>query len=486
MLVEHLRRARRLKKGHPMGPKVHIVGGGLAGSEAAWQVVQAGIPVVLHEMRPKKMTPAHQTGHLAELVCSNSLKSLSEDSAPGLLKREMTALNSLIVPSAHTARVPAGQALAVNREIFSECIERALTDSGLFTRLDDEITEIPSETELLGRGEVWILASGPLTTQPLAEQIMELAGGAKRLHFYDAIAPVIAADSIDHERGAFRADRWQKDETTGGDYLNLPMTKDEYERFIDAVTSAEKMPLHEFEETKYFESCLPIEVMVERGRETLRFGPMKPVGLTDPRTGRWPHANVQLRLENRDATMFSMVGFQTKMKWPEQKRVFALIPGLEEAEFYRYGSVHRNTYIKSPEALDERLAFKKNSRVLLAGQITGVEGYTESAAIGLLAGRAAAAILKNEEVRMPPRETMLGALHSYVTLGGLGDYQPMNANLGLLPALAKQRGISKADRKAKQVATAWGEFQGWAERTTFANSSGLSDAPPTSPPSMSS
>ena len=468
-----------------MKPTVHIVGGGLAGSEAAWQVVQAGISVVLHEMRPQKMTPAHHTANLAELVCSNSLKSLSEDSAPGLLKREMAALDSLIVRSAHTARVPAGQALAVNREIFSECIERALNDSNLFTRLHEEITEIPSETELLGRNEVWILASGPLTSQQLAEQIMALAGGAKRLHFYDAIAPVIAADSIDHERGAFRADRWQKDDATGGDYLNLPMNKEEYERFIDAVIAAEKMPLHEFEETKYFESCLPIEVMVERGRETLRFGPMKPVGLTDPRTGRWPHANVQLRLENRDATMFSMVGFQTKMKWPEQKRVFALIPGLEQAEFYRFGSVHRNTYIKSPEALDARLAFKKNSRVLLAGQITGVEGYTESAAIGLLAGRAAAAILKDQDVKMPPKETMLGALYSYVTEGVLGDYQPMNANLGLLPTMEKQRGISKADRKAKQVAIAWDKFQTWTDRTTLANSSGLSDAPPTSPPSIS-
>lgn len=444
-----------------MNPILHIVGGGLAGSEAAWQAVRQGISVVLYEMRPQKMTPAHQTGKLAELVCSNSLKSLSEDSAPGLLKREMTALDSLIVKAAHAARVPAGQALAVNREIFSDYIEHALESSGLFKRVHEEVTEIPSETELLGRNEAWIIASGPLTSQPLAEKIMELAGGAKRLHFYDAIAPVIAAESIDHERGAFRADRWQKDETTGGDYLNLPMNKEEYERFIDAVITAEKMPLHDFEETKYFESCLPIEVMVERGRETLRFGPMKPVGLTDPRTGRWPHANVQLRLENRDATMFSMVGFQTKMKWPEQKRVFALIPGLENAEFYRFGSVHRNTYIKSPEALDARLTFKKNSRVLLAGQVTGVEGYTESAAIGLLAGRAAAAILQDNPVAMPPKHTMLGALYSYVTEGVLGDYQPMNANLGLLPTIAKQRGISKADRKAKQVAAAWSEFESY-------------------------
>ncbi len=442
-------------------PTVHIVGGGLAGSEAAWQVVSQGIPVVLHEMRPQKMTPAHQTGQLAELVCSNSLKSLSEDSAPGLLKREMAALDSLIVRAAHIARVPAGQALAVNRDVFSTEIETALQGTGIFTRLPEEVTEIPSETELLGSNEVWIIASGPLTSQPLAEQVMKLAGGTKRLHFYDAIAPVIEADSIDHERGAFRADRWQKDEVTGGDYLNLPLNKEEYERFIDAVIAAEKMPLHDFEETKYFESCLPIEVMVERGRETLRFGPMKPVGLTDPRTGRWPYANVQLRLENREATMFSMVGFQTKMKWPEQKRVFALIPGLENAEYFRFGSVHRNTYIKSPESLTTALTFKSNSRVLLAGQVTGVEGYTESAAIGLLAGRSAVSILTDQPCKMPPRQTMLGALHSYVTEGVLGEYQPMNANLGLLPSIAKQRGISKADRKAKQVSLAWQEFQSW-------------------------
>lgn len=439
--------------------RIHVVGGGLAGSEAAWQVIRQGIPVVLHEMRPAKMTPAHQTGDLAELVCSNSLKSMADDSAPGLLKREMLALDSLIIKSGLEARVPAGQALAVNREIFSAAITKALESSGLLTRVHEEVTAIPSEEELKKNNELWIIATGPLTSDDLAHQVLELAGGAKKLHFYDAIAPVIDAESIDMSKG-FMADRWQKGED-GGDYLNLPMNEKEYNDFIDAVSAAEKMPLHEFEEVKYFESCLPIEVMIERGRETLRFGPMKPVGLTDPRTGRWPHANIQLRKENVDATMFSMVGFQTKMKWPEQARVFKMVPGLETVEFLRFGSVHRNTYIKSPDALAPDLSFKSNRRVFLAGQITGVEGYTESAAIGLVAGRHAAAKMKGESFSSPPPDTMLGALVNYITVGPLGDYSPMNANFGLLPVVAKVRGKGKKDRQAEKVSKAWQSFQQW-------------------------
>ena len=439
--------------------KVHIIGGGLAGSEAAWQVVRMGIPVVLHEMRPVKMTPAHQTGAMAELVCSNSLKSMADDSAPGLLKREMLALDSLVIKAGLEAKVPAGQALAVNRDIFSAAIEASLSKTGLFTRVNEEVTDLPSEDELKSRDEVWIVATGPLTADLLAAKIQDLAGGAKRLHFYDAIAPVIDADSINMEKG-FIADRWQKGED-GGDYLNLPLNEAEYNAFIDAAIAAEKMPLHDFEDVKYFESCLPIEVMIERGRETLRFGPMKPVGLTDPRTGRWPHANLQLRKENLDATMFSMVGFQTKMKWPEQRRVFALIPGLEEAEYHRFGSVHRNTYIKSPNALDADLSFKSNRRVFLAGQITGVEGYTESAAIGLIAGRNAAACFRQAEYKNPPPDTMLGSLVNYITVGPLGDYSPMNANLGLLPAILKVRGKGKKDRQAEKVSKAWQSFEAW-------------------------
>ena len=439
--------------------KVHVVGGGLAGSEAAWQVARQGIPVTLHEMRPLKMTPAHQTGDLAELVCSNSLKSMAEDSAPGLLKREMLALDSLIISAGLKARVPAGQALAVNREIFSAAIAEALDQTGLVTRVAGEVSEIPSEESLREQEEIWIIATGPLTADRLASQILETAGGAKRLHFYDAIAPVIDAESIDMSKG-FIADRWQKGED-GGDYLNLPMNESEYNAFIDAVTIAEKMPLHEFEEVKYFESCLPIEVMIERGRETLRFGPMKPVGLTDPRTGRWPHANIQLRKENLDATMYSIVGFQTKMKWPEQRRVFSMIPGLETAEYLRFGSVHRNTYIKSPDALATDFSFKSNRRVFLAGQITGVEGYTESAAIGLIVGRNVASHLKSQNFKNPPSDTMLGALVNYVTVGPLGDYSPMNANFGLLPTIPKVRGQGKKDRQTEKVSKAWRSSETW-------------------------
>lgn len=439
--------------------KAHVIGGGLAGCEAAWQLAKQGIQVCLYEMRPLKMTPAHQTGNLAELVCSNSLKSMAEDSAPGELKREMMALDSLIIKSGYEARVPAGQALAVDRERFSKAISDALLNTGRVERLHCEITDIPTFEELDSKNEIWIIATGPLTSDALTSKVKALAGGAERLHFYDAIAPVIDAESINMDSGFF-ADRWQKGED-GGDYLNLPLNEEEYHRFIDAVAASEKMPLHEFEEVKYFESCLPIEVMVERGRDTLRFGPMKPVGLTDPRTGRWPYANLQLRKENIDATMFSLVGFQTKMKWPEQRRVFALIPGLEEAEFLRFGSVHRNTYIKSPDALNSDLTFKSNNRVFLAGQITGVEGYTESAAIGLIAGRNAFSRLNGAQHSNPPADSLLGALVNYITVGPLGDYAPMNANFGLLPVIPKVRGQGKKDRQAEKVSRAWNSFQVW-------------------------
>lgn len=439
--------------------KAHVIGGGLAGCEAAWQLARRGVEVCLHEMRPIKMTPAHQTGNLAELVCSNSLKSMAEDSAPGQLKKEMLALDSLIIGSGYKAKVPAGQALAVNREQFSATISEALLKTGNVECLQTEVTSIPSEEELRSKNEIWVIATGPLTSDALASQVKALAGGAERLHFYDAIAPVLDAESINME-SAFFADRWQKGED-GGDYLNLPLNQEEYERFIDAVAAAEKMPLHDFEDVKYFESCLPIEVMVERGRDTLRFGPMKPVGLTDPRTGRWPYANLQLRKENVDATMFSLVGFQTKMKWPEQRRVFGLIPGLQDAEFLRFGSVHRNTYIKSPDALNSDLSFKSNPRVFLAGQITGVEGYTESAAIGLIAGRNGFAKLTGTQYSNPPADSMLGALVNYITVGPLGDYAPMNANFGLLPAIAKVRGQGKKDRQLIKTSRAQTAFELW-------------------------
>ena len=441
--------------------KIHIVGGGLAGTEAAWQVLRAGHAVTLHEMRPSISTPAHKTGDLAELVCSNSLKSLSPDSAPGRLKAEMTALDSLVLRAAKFAQVPAGQALAVDRVKFSTFIEQELKAHPGFTRIDEEVTKLPSAEEMISSDEWWIVATGPLTSAALASQLTALSPDQRRLYFYDAIAPVIAADSIDMDH-AFRASRYDRDsEGSEGDYLNLPLNKEQYENFIEAVTNAEYMPLHEFEETRYFESCLPIEVMVERGRETLRFGPMKPMGLINPKTGHRPWANVQLRLENVEGTMYSMVGFQTKMKWPEQKRVFSMIPALKDAEFLRFGSVHRNTYLKSPELLAQDLSCKASPRLFIAGQITGVEGYTESAAIGLLAGRSLVAKMTGTTFAMPPKDTMIGALVHYVTYGGLGDFQPMNANLGLLPHLDRQRGESKANKKARQCQAATERFESY-------------------------
>lgn len=429
---------------------IHIIGGGLAGSEAAWQCLRAdpSLAVRLYEMRPVKMTAAHQSGDLAELVCSNSLKSTLPDSAPGLLKREMEHMDSLVIREAKKAAVPAGQALAVERTLFSKGILEALESFPHFERVSAEVETLPSREELEASGDVYIVASGPLTSDALAKALQDLAPKGRRMHFYDAIAPVLEMDTIDTSI-AFKASRYE--ESGEGDYWNIPLNKDEYYAFIEAVKTAEYMPLHEFEDVKYFEACLPIEVMIERGPETLRFGPMKPVGLTDPRTGRWPYAAIQLRLENKHGSMVSMVGFQTKMKWPEQKRVFALLPALRDAEYFRFGSVHRNTYLKSPDVLSPDLSFKANPRIFLAGQVSGVEGYTESAAMGLLAGRAAAAKALGRDFLMPPTECMIGALKNYVTQGGLGEFQPMNTNLGLLPTVPKRRGVSKVERKSEQA-----------------------------------
>ncbi len=323
---------------------------------------------------------------------------------------------------------------------------------------------------------------GPLTSAPLAERLQELCGNQNRLFFYDAISPILAAESIDMEKG-FHGSRYGKGDD---DYLNLPMSKAEYDAFIDACIAAEKMPLHDFENTRYFEGCLPIEVMIERGRETLRFGPMKPVGFIDPRTGHRPWANVQLRIENAQRTMYSIVGFQTKMKWPEQKRVFGLIPGLANVEFLRFGSIHRNTYIQSPMVLNPNLSFRTNSRVFVAGQLTGVEGYVESAAMGIVAAHNAAALLDNRPALDLPKTCMLGALVDYVVNGCKGDFQPMNANLGLLPLEEKKRGEGKEVRKERQCEKARQAFDAWAAaRNMTANSAGFRDAPPTSAPSIS-
>ncbi|MGE0171563.1 MAG: methylenetetrahydrofolate--tRNA-(uracil(54)-C(5))-methyltransferase (FADH(2)-oxidizing) TrmFO [Oligoflexales bacterium] len=447
---------------------VHIVGGGLAGSEAAYQCLRAGHEVVLHEMRPVKLTAAHQTGNLAELVCSNSLKSMLPDSAPGLLKYEMSKFGSLILEAAEYARVPAGQALAVDREKLSGRVEEVLKSFTKFKRLSEEVTELPSVEQLAARNEVWIVATGPLTASGLLDHLKRYCRDEKNLYFYDAIAPIIDADTINFDEG-FWASRY--DDGAEGDYFNIPLNKEEYYRFVDDVAAAEKAPLHDFEEAKFFEACLPIEVMIERGRDTLRFGPMKPVGLNDPRTGRRPYAAIQLRKENTDATMLGMVGFQTKMTWTEQKRIFATLPCLREAQFHRFGSIHRNTYFHSPNILNTNLSFKEAPGVFLAGQITGVEGYTESSAMGLLAGLSASAYLNNAIFKMPPKTTMIGALHNYVTQGSPWDFQPMNVNLGLLPRIHAD--APKQERKKLSCEVARAQYDVYF--------SGLGEKPETQP-----
>lgn len=444
-------------------PHVHIVGGGLAGSEAAWQILKnSSAQVTLHEMRPLKMTEAHKTQGLAELVCSNSFKSMGLDSASGCLKEEMKQLDSLIIDSGFKASVPAGKALAVDRLELSRFVEERLRSDSRFELQTHEIIEIPNEAELINSNSYYVIASGPLTHGALYQELMKLCGDKKSLHFYDAIAPVIASDTINFEE-CFKADRYQKEEDDLGDYLNLPMSKEHYETFIDDVLGAEMTPLHHFEDTGYFESCLPIEVMAERGRETLRFGPLKPVGLVDPRTGKIPYACVQLRQENKEATMYSMVGFQTKMKWGEQKRVFSKLPGLHDAEILRYGSIHRNTYVQSAQVLSQNFSFRLNSRVFLAGQLTGVEGYVESAAIGLMVGRIVAAHSLSKDFKLPPKSTVLGALVHYVLAGESKVFSPMNCNLGLLPALESIKKTSKQERRLLQCQRAIKDFESYAK-----------------------
>ena len=421
---------------------IHVIGGGLAGSEATFQIASAGIPVVLHEMRPVRMTEAHKSEGLAELVCSNSFRSDEwETNAVGLLHEEMRRANSLIMAAGDKTKLPAGGALAVDRDAFSAEVTRALVAHPLVTISREEVAGLPPP-----EWDNVIVATGPLTSPALSSAIAALTGEAE-LAFFDAIAPVIHFESIDTTI-AWRASRYDKvgPAGTGADYLNCPMTKPEYDAFIDALLSAEKTVFKEWEaNTPYFDGCLPVEVMAERGRETLRFGPMKPVGLDDPRTGRWPHAVVQLRQDNALATLWNMVGFQTKMKHAEQVRVLRMIPGLQNAEFARLGGLHRNTYLNSPKVLDRALRLKALPRLRFAGQITGVEGYVESAAIGLLAGRFAAAERLGSTAAPPPATTALGALLDHITGGHLvsdettssspRSFQPMNINYGLLPPL---------------------------------------------------
>jgi len=415
---------------------VTIIGAGLAGSEAAYQAARQGAKVVLYEMRPETMTPAHKTGQFAELVCSNSLKSNNLDRAGGILKEELRRLGSLILRCADATAVPAGSALAVDRVRFADMITQAIEDEPNIEIRREEATEVPAEG-------MTIIASGPLTSQPLARSMFGITGQTY-LFFYDAISPIVDADSIDRDK-VFLASRYDKGEAA---YINCPMNRPEYEAFYDALMTAE-ISLHaDVDPKELFEGCLPIEVMAKRGPDGMRFGPMKPVGLTDPHTGRQPWAVVQLRAENQELTMYNLVGFQTSLKWGEQDRVFRMIPGLENAEFLRYGQIHRNTYVNAPTLLKPTFQFRERDDLFFAGQITGVEGYMESTGAGLMCGLNAARLLRGEEPLTLPRETVLGALAHHICTADPDNFQPMNANFGILPPLPKTgKRISKADKK---------------------------------------
>lgn len=407
---------------------VRVIGGGLAGCEAAWQLAMRGIPVLLYEMKPKKYSPAHKYPGLAELVCSNSLKAIRLESAAGLLKQEMRRFGSLILEAAELTSVSAGGALAVSREDFSDYITKKIDESELITVISEEVLDIPS-------GNV-IIAAGPLASDGLSASIRELVGD-RYLYFHDAAAPIVSSESLDTDM-VFAASRYGRGEA---DYLNCPMDREEYLTFYKELVSAERAPLHSFElegdgSFSVYEGCMPIEVLASRGEDTMRFGPMKPVGLIDPRTGKRPYAVVQLRKENNEGTLYNLVGFQTNLRFGEQKRVFSMIPGLAGAEFVRYGVMHRNTYLNSPGLLDSRFRLKSDPRIRFAGQITGVEGYIESAASGIFCGFALARELLGRSTPPLPVDTMMGALFSYVENGSASDFQPMGANMGILPGLS--------------------------------------------------
>ena len=425
--------------------EIHIVGGGLAGSEAAFQLAERGHAVVLHEMRPRRGTAAHKTDRLGELVCSNTFKSTETANAHGLLKAEMRALGSVVLWAADRSRVPGGSALAVDREIFAATLDARIRAHASITVVNDEVSELP---------DVGIVATGPLTSDVLADSIRARLGIAS-LAFYDSIAPVVSYESLDQSL-LFRASRWNKETmaeaSDEGAYLNAPFNKEEYEAFIDALATGDQFTAHEFDAVPYFEGCMPAEEMVKRGRETLRFGPMKPIGLRDPRTGRRPWAVLQLRQEDRAGRMWNLVGFQTRLRISEQQRVFRMIPGLAEAEFLRYGSIHRNSYLNAPATLTPHLSLKDAPMTMFAGQLTGVEGYTESSATGLLAGINLSRQLQGEEPVIPPPTTMMGALYRYLREADPKHFQPMNANYGLVDELLNpprdkmQRKQAMADR----------------------------------------
>jgi methylenetetrahydrofolate--tRNA-(uracil-5-)-methyltransferase len=466
---------------------ITIVGGGLAGSEAAWQAASRGVPVRLHEMRPTRPTAVHKTDRLAELVCSNSFRGDKLDNAVGLLKEEMRLFGSLVMRAAEDSRVPAGAALAVDRERFSESITRALAEHPLVTIIREELRDIPASTA----HDPVIIATGPLTSDALAASIAALVG-SDHLSFYDAISPIVLAETIDRAR-VFRASRWNRSlrgsresgpacgvDDGEGDYLNCPFTREEYDRFYDALVSAESATVHDFDTANFFEGCLPIEVMAHRGRDTLRFGPMKPVGLVDPRMGREPYACVQLRQDNLAGDHFSLVGFQTQIKWGDQARVLRLIPGLEQAEFVRFGMVHRNTYVNGPTVLAETWQVRGRPSLFFAGQMSGVEGYVESAASGLLAGINAAALATGRTVSAPPRTTAIGALAYYASHANPAHYQPSNITFGIIEPLAARTAQDRAverrgggggpkGRKARNLALAeraLSDLQQWIHERT--------------------
>jgi methylenetetrahydrofolate--tRNA-(uracil-5-)-methyltransferase len=442
---------------------IHIVGGGLAGSEAAWQIARAGVPVVLHEMRPERGTEAHVTGGLAELVCSNSFRSDdAQNNAVGLLHEEMRQLGSLIMAAGDGHKVPAGGALAVDRVGFSDQVTEALEAEPLVEIRRQEIAGLPPED-----WDSVILATGPLTSPDLSAAILALTG-EEQLAFFDAIAPIVYKESVDFETAWFQS-RYDKGGEDAADYINCPLDPAQYEALVAALIAGEKTSFKNWESsTPYFEGCLPIEVMAERGPETLRFGPMKPVGLTDPRTGRRAHAVVQLRQDNALGTLYNMVGCQTKLKYGEQTKIFRMIPGLEKAEFARLGGLHRNTFLNSPKLLDETLRLRAQPRLRFAGQITGVEGYVESAAIGLLAGRFAAAERLGRALALPPETTAHGALLRHITGGARAEtFQPMNVNFGLFPPLAGPR-VKKKERRPVLAARALDDLASWLGQTQAA------------------
>ncbi|HTK94555.1 MAG TPA: methylenetetrahydrofolate--tRNA-(uracil(54)-C(5))-methyltransferase (FADH(2)-oxidizing) TrmFO [Terriglobales bacterium] len=434
-----------------MKRSVTIVGAGLAGCEAAWQLARRGVAVELCEMRPVRQTPAHQTDKFAELVCSNSLKSESLNTAPWLLKEEMRRAGSLLLEIAKRTSVPAGHALAVDRDAFAAQVTEAIAREPLITVRREEVTRI-DET-----GGVSIVATGPLTSDALSQEIARLSG-SDHLYFYDSISPIVEADSVDRER-VYMAARYNKGTA---DYINCPFTREEYDRFYDALVAAQPVEQKDWEKLNYFEGCLPIEEIARRGRDTLRFGPMKPVGLDDPRTGKWPYAVVQLRQENLRADSYNLVGFQNHLKYGEQARVLRLIPGLENAKFLRYGQIHRNTYLNAPALLTETLQMRAHPRVLFAGQICGVEGYTESIAAGQMAGIHAAALVRGDQPLAPPRATALGSLVHYITHAPAKNFQPANITFDLLPPL-EQKVRDKKERHRIQCERALQEFAGWLE-----------------------